>query len=261
MKIATIVTFLMLIINSNEAFAQLKETIKTLKKVNEQLYACHTEVSNKQYAYFLANLKTEKDINALNIAQIDSLQWRSKGSFNEPYVAYYHKHKAYENYPVVNISHQAAIAYCNWLTKLYNGDEKRKFKKVQFRLPTVEEWEIAAKGNSSNALYPWEDDKMQTKEGKMRANFKRGKGDMTGVAGYLNENADITAPVDSYWPNSIGLYNMAGNVAEMTSNANTVKGGSWIDSAEQLQIANNQPYDGSPKSFIGFRCFMEIVEK
>ena len=35
-----------------------------------------------------------------------------------------------------------------------------------------------------------------------------------GVAGKLNDNADITAPVFSYWPNDYGLYNMAGNVSE-----------------------------------------------
>ena len=35
-----------------------------------------------------------------------------------------------------------------------------------------------------------------------------------GVAGYLNDNADVTAPVYSYWPNDYGLYNMAGNVSE-----------------------------------------------
>ena len=35
-----------------------------------------------------------------------------------------------------------------------------------------------------------------------------------GTAGFLNDNADVTAPVFSYWPNDYGLYNMAGNVSE-----------------------------------------------
>jgi len=46
------------------------------------------------------------------------------------------------------------------------------------------------------------------------ANFKRGAGDNAGVGGYLNDKADITAPVRSYAPNDFGLYNMAGNVNE-----------------------------------------------
>jgi formylglycine-generating enzyme required for sulfatase activity len=48
----------------------------------------------------------------------------------------------------------------------------------------------------------------------MMANFKRGRGDMMGVAGDLNDNASITAPVNSFWPNDYGLYCMAGNVNE-----------------------------------------------
>ena len=49
------------------------------------------------------------------------------------------------------------------------------------------------------------------------ANFVRGRGDYMGVAGHLNDNADITAPIYSYWPNDYGLYNMAGNVSEWVS--------------------------------------------
>ncbi|HHN47503.1 MAG TPA: gliding motility lipoprotein GldJ, partial [Bacteroidales bacterium] len=50
--------------------------------------------------------------------------------------------------------------------------------------------------------------------GDFRANFRRGRGDFMGVAGSLNDGADIPAEVKSYWPNDYGLYNMAGNVAE-----------------------------------------------
>ena len=46
------------------------------------------------------------------------------------------------------------------------------------------------------------------------ANFKRGRGDMMGMAGDLNDNGAITVPVTSYWPNDFGLYCMAGNVNE-----------------------------------------------
>lgn len=48
----------------------------------------------------------------------------------------------------------------------------------------------------------------------MRANFVRGRGDFMGIAGDLNDNATVPAPVDSYWPNDYGLYCMAGNVNE-----------------------------------------------
>jgi len=48
----------------------------------------------------------------------------------------------------------------------------------------------------------------------MRANFIRGKGDLMGISGSLNDGGSVTVPVNSYWSNDYGLYCMAGNVNE-----------------------------------------------
>jgi formylglycine-generating enzyme required for sulfatase activity len=53
-------------------------------------------------------------------------------------------------------------------------------------------------------------------QGTFMANFKRGNGDYMGVAGGLNDRAVYTAPVESFFPNAFGLYNMSGNVNEWT---------------------------------------------
>ena len=97
----------------------------------------------------------------------------------------------------------------------------------KYRLPTETEWEYAALGLSElrsynlyrgRKKYPW--DGQYTRSGKRKirgdqmANFKQGKGDYGGIAGWSDDGADITNAVKSYDPNDFGLYDMAGNVAE-----------------------------------------------
>lgn len=104
--------------------------------------------------------------------------------------------KGKENFPVVQVSFEDAMAYCEWSGR---------------RLPTEAEWELAARGGSNATIYFWGDDVAVLGE---KANTWEGE---FPVDNTLGDGFELRAPVKSYPPNAYGLYDMAGNVWEWTS--------------------------------------------
>ena len=101
-----------------------------------------------------------------------------------------------DNHPVVHIAYKDASAYCNWAGK---------------RLPTEAEWEYAARSQNDGTIFFWGDDKSQ-----LSAHANTWEGEFP-VENTLEDGFDKTAPVMSYPANDFGLFDMAGNVWEWTS--------------------------------------------
>ncbi|NOQ71315.1 MAG: SUMF1/EgtB/PvdO family nonheme iron enzyme [Crocinitomix sp.] len=247
------------------------------------------EVTNSDYLAFLNYCRT-KDTSTYVKALPDTLVWRTPLAYNEPYVEYYLRHPSYQTYPVVGVSYQQAKLFCEWLTKKYNQNPERVFKKVVYRLPTQYEWVYAAQGGSGRAIYPWNGEYMRASNGDLMANCLRFgtedvyrdtlyekdyKGEFKEVYIYrtaphrcrsaacaIDHTADITAPAVSYRPSPYGLYNMAGNVCEMVEEIGITHGGSWRDPGAYLQNSARQFYKGenSASSKRGFRYVIEVLE-
>jgi formylglycine-generating enzyme required for sulfatase activity len=100
-------------------------------------------------------------------------------------------------HPVVHVAFEDAEAYAKWAGK---------------QLPTEAEWEIAARGGLEGAEYTWGD---QFRPGNMvMANTWEGEFPWQNLG---EDGFEWTAPVGSYPPNGYGLYDMAGNVWEWTT--------------------------------------------
>lgn len=141
--------------------------------------------------------------------------------------------------PVIGVSIEQAKAYAAWISKLLG---------VAKRLPTEEEYEVAARAGS-NVIYPWGDQKPSD---GVRAAYA-GNGRFT-----------ATAPVGSFpnGANALGIMDLSGNVWQWTSSLvdgkAVAKGGSYMEKAMELRISARR-FEDPAVGFadIGFRLVRE----
>lgn len=220
-------------------------------QVSDSLFADKTEITNAgwwEYEIWTRNHYGTGSKEHLAMLP-DTLVWRDKLSFNEPYVIHYYRHPAYRDFPVVGISYEQAIAYCKWrteLVKLYLSIGKN-FKNHDFyyRLPSKTEWEKLAE-TSVNVLI----NNGKDRQGLYQLNCAM---DEAAWEKRKTQGADVVAPVYSYKANSLKLYNMLGNVAEMVSEKGISKGGGWKNMAEECRPGKDTEYS-KPTAWLGFRC-------
>ncbi|MCF8282041.1 MAG: formylglycine-generating enzyme family protein [Bacteroidales bacterium] len=252
-----------------ESAISIRSLDKGLKKINGNLFAFDTEVTNGQYEAFLMDLVKNKAFDLLATCQAPRTDWRSllpSTLKNLPDSEVFKNANPDDpQAPIVNISHEAAQQYCTWITKVYNAstDRKKAHKKVRFRLPTEAEWEIAAHAGR-DAPYPWGGYYIRNNKGCYLANYDvSAEATCKDCPSTNNDRPDdggyFTVKADSYFPNDFGLYNTSGNVAEMIDQPGATKGGSWFEIPYYGQITSRNTFT-KPAPFIGFRVFMEVIE-
>ncbi len=218
----------------------------------------------------------------------DTLVWMADYTYayNEPYAKSYFWHPAFDNYPVVGVTWKQANAFCIWRTQLMRNylESKGNVPFQDYRLPTEAEWEYAARGGLMLSMYPWGGPYTRNNTGCFITNFKPLRGN------YGDDGANQTVEVARFSPNEWGLYDMAGNVAEWTSNAfdesaysfthdlnpdyvynalasdppalkrKVIRGGSWKDIGFYLQVGTRTyEYQDTAKSYVGFRCVRSFL--
>ncbi|HXP50805.1 MAG TPA: SUMF1/EgtB/PvdO family nonheme iron enzyme, partial [Bacteroidia bacterium] len=86
-------------------------------------YMDETEVTNvnyREYLYWTSRVFNGNYPQIYTKALPDTLVWRNKLAYNEPYVKYYLRHPAYNDYPVVGVNWLQATDFCKWRTDRVN---------------------------------------------------------------------------------------------------------------------------------------------
>ena len=272
----------------NSAFdknAFCKKLEKELVKINDSLYASKFECSILNYRTFLSDLKSRsKDVSMFLPDTFAG--WENHSKFNSKIPIYLY-HPAYYEYPIFSITREAAMAYCQWLNEVYAGYADKKFQQMAFTLPTVSEWETAAisfkNKNQEEAYYkkdkyiqreidfPWLNNNLYRENNARSSYIDLNKLSKGGSLSYLYfpdfrkanfqdqyYQTNETVPVKSYLPNNKGMYNVCGNVAEMTMNPEITKGGSFLKYPEDCAIHDTHALYNIPNRDVGFRVFMKV---
>lgn len=216
------------------------------------------EVTNEMFAGFLNAVRPAEGKNGLRwqwIVLRDDLERDERSSWYPAEIVFrsgrYLPLRGFEKYPVVSVSWHAADAYCRWAGK---------------RLPTEAEWERAARGTLEHSDFPW-GDYMPSLD----------SGPVFGKKWTDNAMPPPFRETGNYPPNSLGIYDMAGNVAEWCSDwyeeayyrssppedpqgpqkgvKKIVRGGSWVSLPAGLRVGVR--YASAPETLsntTGFRC-------
>ena len=240
-----------------------------------------TEITNNEYRQFIEAVMTdsvqaEGEDYVMSELYPDTTVWVRDFAHHmgDPMMEYYFWHPAFDNYPVVGVDWEAAKYFSQWRTDFMNAYRASQglWAMPRFRLPSEAEWEYAARGGRDMAKYPWGNPYIRNSKGCMLANFKPGRGN------YYDDGFQYTAPVNSYFPNDYGLFDMAGNVSEWCEDAfnpasvplvwdlnptyfdetegrKVIRGGSWKDVAFYLETGTRYfEFKDSARAYIGFRC-------
>lgn len=190
--------------------------------------------------YLFINKDLVDILNTLNIRSLKEESYEIVNEYNkslpikwDDIANKYYVKSGYEEHPVTGITWQGA----KFIAELFGG-----------RIPSEEEWIVAAKAGKKEYLFPWGMDN-PTKE---LANYE--------------ENVGQTSIIGSYPPNELGLYDMAGNVEEwcedsyklsdnvFSKHEKIIKGGCWYKPADNLLCDSKRTrWSKMSATGIGFR--------
>jgi formylglycine-generating enzyme required for sulfatase activity len=268
--------------------------------LRDNLFIDETEITNFSYQEFLFWLKQRKDARYYLMLPDTNCWTRSDIGSADKLIAAYFTLKYYYDYPVVGVSMAQAEEFCRWRTDMVNAfyyvkEKKQRYnhdsesvyfqkasKKVLYRLPAQNEWEYAAAAGLDYCNFPMGYESLTHNNIPVNNTLEYHNyyvKDFKTIDKKCDNPIEVgcpTIPVYAGKANRYGLYQVIGNVSELTSDS-LVKGfnyslplfsiersetekGSFTMNSLTYSYELNKKYK-RPEPWIGFRCICEVLEK
>ncbi len=161
-------------------------------------------------------------------------------------------------HPVVGVNDEDAQAFCAWLTKRERA-AGRLTKRQEYRLPTDKEWDAAVGAEE----FPWGKQWPPSAGAGNLCDESAAHGELTrfsGLRGY-DDGFNATAPVGSFRPNALGIYDLAGNVQERVGGRlGGLRGSSFGDAQREDLTSFARANDKDRTLAVGFRVVCDLGE-
>ncbi|MCA9317175.1 MAG: SUMF1/EgtB/PvdO family nonheme iron enzyme [Planctomycetes bacterium] len=178
--------------------------------------------------------------------------------------------------PVRFVTHDEALRFASWLSSHGGGGHT-------YGLPTEAQWERAARGGVDGMAWPWQKAERQASAANAYDMATKLLFGIPTVGAPGDDGFRLSAPVGSFPPNGLGLYDMHGNVWEWcadwyavdsygagvlrrdpvgppTGSVHVQRGGGWLSSPSVLRSASRYKYNPAygPDPFVGFRLLSPV---
>ncbi len=201
--------------------------------------------------------------------------------------------------PLVGVTREQAIKYNEWRSHAVNILFNEKHRDIliensidsiiyEFRLPTAKEWEMAAYGSLSPTSFGMHDRPLEKRDlilnqldnlgvksilgdtvnlRTLRRKLKKYTQTERLALQVLPDSIPYFVTVRDLIPilihngptNYLGLSHVVGNVAEMTTEPNRVKGGSWLNKIDDINLDKGRYWDEKPNVWVGFRSICDVT--
>ena len=207
-------------------------------KIMDSLYMDVAEVTNQawlEYAHSVG-MVYGKNSHQYRSCLPDTTVWLNLEAPDSLMCSTYFRSTKYRQHPVVGISYQQALDFCEWRTRMVKWQYARLYHhslNISYRLPTEKEWEMVAY---------YEGLRLRDPKGMNLATPAGSKTESQGPCATRSKKKDL-----------FGINHLLGNVAEMVADPGIAKGGSWKHDANLALTGKRLSYT-KPQVWLGFRC-------